>query len=153
MRLLVISNRLPVTIEEKEGKLQFQSSAGGLISGLSAYLDSLRGSSLADTQYLWVGWPGITINEKVKEEVRSELISRFQNYPVFISERDMASFYYGFCNRTIWPLFHYFPGRAVFNENDWKSYKRVNSLFCDAVMEVIKPDDVVWVQIVLLQKP
>jgi len=145
MRLLVVSNRLPVTIEEKEGKLQFQSSAGGLISGLSAYLDSLRGSSLADTQHLWVGWPGITINEKVREEVKSELVSRFQNYPVFISERDMASFYYGFCNRTIWPLFHYFPGRAVFNENDWKSYKRVNSLFCDAVMEVIKPDDVVWV--------
>ncbi|MFQ5841367.1 MAG: bifunctional alpha,alpha-trehalose-phosphate synthase (UDP-forming)/trehalose-phosphatase [Thermodesulfobacteriota bacterium] len=145
MRLLVVSNRLPVTVVEREGKLQFQRRAGGLVSGLSAYLDSLRGSSLADSQYIWVGWPGVTVNDRMKEKVRSELFSEFQAYPVFISERDMETFYYGFCNRTIWPLFHYFPSRSVFNENDWKSYKRINSIFCDAVMEVIKPDDVVWI--------
>ena len=145
MRLLVVSNRLPVTVAEREGKLQFQRSAGGLVSGLSAYLDSLRGSPLADSQYIWVGWPGVTVNDRMKEKVKSELFSEFQSYPVFISERDMETFYYGFCNRTIWPLFHYFPGRSVFNESDWKSYKRVNSMFCDAVMDVIKPDDVVWI--------
>ena len=145
MRLLVVSNRLPVTVAEREGKLQFQRSAGGLVSGLSAYLDSLRGSPLADSQYIWVGWPGVTVNDRMKEKVKSELFSEFQSYPVFISERDMETFYYGFCNRTIWPLFHYFPSRSVFNESDWKSYKRVNSIFCDAVMDVIKPDDVVWI--------
>ncbi|MEE8607307.1 MAG: bifunctional alpha,alpha-trehalose-phosphate synthase (UDP-forming)/trehalose-phosphatase [Nitrospiraceae bacterium] len=145
MRLLVVSNRLPVTVTEREGKLQFQRSAGGLVSGLSAYLDSLRGSPLADSQYIWVGWPGVTVNDRMKEKVKSELFSEFQSYPVFISERDMETFYYGFCNRTIWPLFHYFPSRSVFNESDWKSYKRVNSIFCDAVMDVIKPDDVVWI--------
>lgn len=145
MRLLVVSNRLPVTAVEREGKLQFQRSAGGLVSGLSAYLDSLKGSPLANTEYVWMGWPGITVGDREKERLRADFLARLQAYPVFLSERDMGTFYLGFCNRTIWPLFHYFPDRATFDEDYWKSYVRVNQTFRDAVLEIIRPEDVVWV--------
>ena len=32
----------------------------------------------------------------------------FESYPVFLTEEEMEQFYLGFCNSTIWPLFHYF---------------------------------------------
>ncbi len=145
MRLLVVSNRLPITIIEKEGKLRFKESVGGLVSGLSAYLDSLSGSSFTKSEYIWVGWPGIAVDDKTKEELRLKALTEFHAYPVFLSEKVMEKFYHGFCNKTIWPLFHYFPSYAVYEEDYWLHYKKVNEAFCDAVMEIIKPDDVVWV--------
>lgn len=70
MRLLVVSNRLPVTVSEKEGQIKFQKSAGGLVSGLSVYLDSLKSSSIVEKKYLWIGWPGVAVAEKEKDEVK-----------------------------------------------------------------------------------
>ncbi|MDR7434513.1 MAG: bifunctional alpha,alpha-trehalose-phosphate synthase (UDP-forming)/trehalose-phosphatase [Armatimonadota bacterium] len=145
MRLLVVSNRLPVTVVEREGKLRFQASAGGLVSGLSAYLDSLRESPFTQQEYIWVGWPGIAVPEGDRGWLRSSLLERSRAYPVFLSEEEMEKFYLGFCNRTIWPLFHYFPSYAVYEEELWNHYKRVNEKFCEAVVEILGPEDVVWV--------
>jgi trehalose 6-phosphate synthase/phosphatase len=144
-RILIVSNRLPITVEEKEGQLEFQVSAGGLVSGLSAYLDSLKGSSFTKFDYIWVGWPGSVVPNKIKEELRSKALTEFNACPVFLSERAMDKFYQGFCNKTIWPLFHYFPSYAVYEEDYWIQYQRVNEIFCDAVMEIVKPDDIVWI--------
>lgn len=145
MRLLIVSNRLPITVVEKEGKVRFQESAGGLVSGLSAYLDSLK-ASFTQTEHIWMGWPGITVNNnKTKEKLKSKLPAKFNCYPVFISEKSMGNFYYGFCNKTIWPLFHYFPSYTIYDEDYWTHYKHVNEIFYNTVMEIIKPDDVVWI--------
>lgn len=144
-RLLIISNRLPITVLEKEGKLSFQQSMGGLVSGISSYLDSLKGSSFTSSEYVWIGWPGISVNDKMKLKLKEKVSSEYQAYPVFLSEKVMEKFYYGFCNKTIWPLFHYFPSYAVYNEDYWINYKDVNETFCNAIMEVIKPEDIVWV--------
>ncbi len=80
-----------------------------------------------------------------KKNLRSRLQTDFNYYPVFVTKKDMENFYNGFCNKTIWPLFHYFPSYTIYNEDYWASYKRVNEAFCDAVLEIIKPDDVVWI--------
>jgi trehalose 6-phosphate synthase/phosphatase len=58
----------------------------------------------------------------------------------------MDKFYQGFCNRTIWPLFHYFPSYAVFDEEYWRAYETINQAFCDAALEIIQPGDLIWVQ-------
>jgi len=117
MRLLIVSNRLPITIVKKEGKLKFQESVGGLVSGLSAYLDSLKGSSFTKAEYIWVGWPGIAIDDKTKEKLKATAMGRFHAYPIFLSVNTMDKFYRGFCNKTIWPLFHYFPSYAIYDED------------------------------------
>jgi trehalose 6-phosphate synthase/phosphatase len=145
MRLLVVSNRLAITAVEKERRLRFQQSVGGLVSGLSAYLDSLKSSLFTKSEYIWVGWPGITVNNKAKQKSVERALSALQAYPVFLSENVMEKFYHGFCNKTIWPLFHYFPSYAVYNPDYWTNYKDVNEIFCNAVMETTKPDDVVWI--------
>lgn len=57
----------------------------------------------------------------------------------------MEKFYHGFCNRTIWPLFHYFPSLAVYDEDYWTTYVQVNEEFCNEILKIIEPGDVVWV--------
>jgi trehalose 6-phosphate synthase/phosphatase len=94
---------------------------------------------------MWVGWPGITVNDKMKSKLKERIYSDFQAYPVFLSEKVMDKFYNGFCNRTIWPLFHYFPSYTVYNEDYWINYENVNDIFCNAIIEVIKPEDIVWI--------
>lgn len=140
-----MSNRLPVTLTEREGQIKFQKSAGGLVSGLSVYLDSLKSSSLVDKKYLWLGWPGVAVPEKKKETVKKKLLTEVDAYPVFISDKEMDNFYHGFCNKTIWPLFHYFPSYTVYEEKYWTTYKKINETFRDAVLEVVRPTDIIWI--------
>jgi len=142
MRLLIVSNRLPVTVLD-ERTMKFQESVGGLASGLRAYLDSVKKDP--DFDYIWVGWPGTTVKGPKKEQLKSALISEFKAYPVFLSETAMDKFYHGFCNRTIWPLFHYFPSYAVYDEDYWNSYKQVNEEFCKEILKILEPGDVVWI--------
>jgi trehalose 6-phosphate synthase/phosphatase len=142
MRLLIVSNRLPVTVLD-ELTLELQESVGGLASGLRAYLDTAKKDS--DFDYVWVGWPGATVKDQKKEQLKSALISEFKAYPVFLSEKAMEKFYHGFCNRTIWPLFHYFPSYAVYDEDYWNNYKEVNEEFCKEILKILEPGDVVWI--------
>jgi trehalose 6-phosphate synthase/phosphatase len=145
MRLLVISNRLPVVTDEEDGQLVFREGAGGLVSGISSYLDSLRGSSFARPQYRWVGWPGVTVADADKQARVTEMLAGFNAHPVFLSEHSMDKFYHGFCNKTIWPLFHYFPSYTAYDESFYAHYRCVNRIFCEAVAPLVQPDDVVWI--------
>lgn len=145
MRLIIVSNRLLITITQEKGILQYRESAGGLVSGLSAYLDTMKGTLLTRDDCRWLGWPGSTINEPQQKEVSDYLHQRFRAYPVFLSEEDMDSFYLGFCNRTIWPLFHYFPSHVVYDSSFWSSYERVNRVFCDTLAEIAEADDLIWI--------
>ena len=45
----------------------------------------------------------------------------------FTSE-EIDGFYYGFSNRSIWPLFHYFMEYTEWDANHWKIYKKVNKI-------------------------
>lgn len=145
MKLLVVSNRLPFSIKEEGGHFTLEPSPGGLVSGLSAYLDSLRGSTVRRKPYVWVGWPGAYLKKEFREDLRTKALMEYNAYPVFVQEKLMERFYLGFCNKTIWPLFHYFPTYVVYDEEFWDSYRKVNELFCDAIMEVVRPGDVIWV--------
>ncbi|MCH7761034.1 bifunctional alpha,alpha-trehalose-phosphate synthase (UDP-forming)/trehalose-phosphatase [candidate division TA06 bacterium] len=145
MRILIVSNRLPFNVIEKEGELRFQESIGGLTSGLRAYLDPSNPNLSSQLQSLWVGWPGSVIEEKRREELKQKARAEFNAYPVFLPENVVGKYYNGFCNKTIWPLFHYFPSKTVYDESFWTSYKRVNETFCETLLEVIQPNDVVWI--------
>lgn len=154
MRLVIVSNRLPFTVSVKGKQMQFKSSPGGLTTGLWSYLER-AGFSKKKAGFLWVGWPGSGIDAKHRAAVRKKALSEYQACPVFVPEAAMDKFYHGFCNATIWPLFHYFPTYTTFDEDDWQEYRNVNQVFFESVRDQLKPGDVVWVhdyQLMLLPK-
>jgi len=137
-RLLIVSNRLPLSVEKRRGRLRFEASIGGLATALGAFYKSHPS--------IWIGWPGIEL-EKIKGEekdVETRLLSE-SCQPVFLSEQDVEDYYHGFCNKTIWPLFHYFPEYTVYSQDFWQAYKRVNEVFASAVAEVAEDGDIIWV--------
>ncbi len=144
-RLVVVSNRLPFTIQRAEEDFQFIPSVGGLATGLSSYLELLRDHPAACLDYLWVGWPGGHIEEERKDAVLLRSLSEFNALPVFLSGQEIEKFYQGFCNKTIWPLFHYFQVYTNYDEDHWKHYVDVNQHFCRALLDCIRPDDILWI--------
>jgi trehalose 6-phosphate synthase/phosphatase len=145
MRLIIISNRLPVSVSKKNREFEYEKSAGGLVSGLSDYLNSLGKSETDIKDYVWMGWPGMTIAKKDEEYVRKTVQKEYKASPVFLSQKLMDKVYLGFCNKTIWPLFHYFPNYATFDSEFWKEYKQLNKIFCNEVLRIVKPRDIIWV--------
>jgi trehalose 6-phosphate synthase/phosphatase len=145
MRLVVVSNRLPFTVSFKDGAPQFKPSAGGLTTGLWSYLDrrSLNGAEQPD--HLWMGWPGASVPPEHEAAVRTYAEQQYKSSPVYLPEESMDRFYLGFCNKTIWPLFHYFPTLTHYNEENWGEYRNVNRVFGEAVVAALRPDDVLWI--------
>jgi len=136
-RLLIIANRLPLTVTEANDKVEYKASTGGLATGLA--------SLEVAYEKRWIGWPGVhPKNDQIKQNIRQTL-EQDLIHPVFISQRSMEYYYKGFSNKTIWPLFHYFIGYADYDPDYWKVYKRINKQFCDEVMKIARPNDIIWV--------
>lgn len=146
-RLVIISNRLPVTISKVDGELEYRSSAGGLATGLSS-LDS-------SISKIWIGWPGTAFEEEKEREAVVKDLKEKDLVPVFLSEEDVHLYYEGFSNKTIWPHFHYFTQFTTYDEEYWQAYKKVNEAFAAVANQHIREDDIVWVhdyQLMLLPK-
>ncbi|MBK5254068.1 MAG: bifunctional alpha,alpha-trehalose-phosphate synthase (UDP-forming)/trehalose-phosphatase [Peptostreptococcaceae bacterium] len=139
-KMILISNRLPVTIKKDSQGFEYESSVGGLATGLKSYHEH--------TNSIWVGWPGIT-NESLSSEetidIRQVLDKQFKCLPVFMSELEIEEFYYGFCNKTIWPLFHYFTNKTEYDLDLWEAYVKVNKKFFDVVEPLIENGDTIWI--------
>jgi trehalose 6-phosphate synthase/phosphatase len=139
-KLHIISNRLPVTLEKKRGAIQYKQSMGGLATGLGSFYKNYDSA--------WTGWCGMpaeSLSMEEKKEVEQTLANEYSCFPIFLTRSDIKMFYHGFCNKTIWPLFHYFPTYTVFEKNLWAAYEKVNNKFCEALLKKIGPRDTVWV--------
>lgn len=141
MRIIFVSNRLPINVIHENGEILLKQSAGGLVTGLSAYLESTKDQ----IETLWVGWPGKELDPESFAYVKKEAFEKYNGYPVQIPDKLNEKFYYGFCNKTIWPLFHYFPTYIEYSQEAWEAYIEVNQLFADALEEIIQPDDKIWI--------
>ncbi|MFW6105039.1 MAG: bifunctional alpha,alpha-trehalose-phosphate synthase (UDP-forming)/trehalose-phosphatase [Chloroflexota bacterium] len=134
---MIVSNRLPLTIQEKKGDLHIEPSVGGLATGLRSWYKS--------SPSIWIGWAGIG-RKKIKKEkdIMTRLLSE-NCHPVPLSQHDVEAYYHGMCNRTIWPLFHYFPLYAEYSKDFWQAYERVNAAFANVVSGIAKPNDIIWI--------
>ncbi len=139
-KLIFVANRLPVTISREDAGLSFAPSIGGLATGL--------GSVHSAENSLWIGWCGLgggELSEAETAELERRLPQEYASVPVFLSDQEMQLYYYGFCNRTIWPLFHYFNHYAVYDHGEWECYREVNHKFFRRVAEVVDEEDTVWI--------
>lgn len=136
-RTIIVSNRLPVKVEITDNQIAYHKSEGGLATGLSSVANH--------DNSLWIGWSGIpTKNINLHSKIDKNL--RTQNLiPVMLCEQEIADFYEGFSNETLWPLFHYFPSYARYSASQWQTYVSVNQKFTDAIMEVAEAGDTIWI--------
>ena len=144
MKLVIVSNRLPVAVAVRDGKIELREAVGGLATAIKSFLRATDGGrSLGFSEVLWVGWSGVKA-EAETEEVRSKL--RESNLvPVPLGGEEVNLFYEGFCNSTLWPLFHSFTVYTAFNRRFWETYVKVNQRFADVVTSLAEPGDFVWV--------
>lgn len=139
-RILIVSNRLPnqITITET-GSITTSPSVGGLATGMKSVFKLFEGD--------WIGWPGFT-NDEVdthKKQKITELLKKDDCIPVFLEKEEYESYYEGFSNGTIWPLFHYFTEFTQYSHEQWEHYQQVNRKFASVVLENLDGVDKVWI--------
>lgn len=136
-KIIIVSNRLPIKIERINGELVYKSSEGGLATGLS--------SVYREGQNLWIGWPGIDLSNATDQQEVARDLKQENMIPVFFTSEEIELFYEGFSNATIWPLFHYFSQFAIYEQTLFEAYVKANQKFCDIVVKVSGPGDIIWI--------
>src|SRR5918992_425820 len=138
-RVLIVANRLPVTVHPNETGVEVQKSSGGLATGLLRPHEQSGG--------LWIGWPG-TNDEEISDEQRAALnqqLADLRLVSVPLTAEQVARYYEGFSNGVLWPLFHYLLDQVPLHVRDWEPYVEVNQRFADVVAEHYETGDLIWV--------
>lgn len=137
MKTIIVSNRLPVKITETDHHYQLKQSEGGLATGL--------GSIYRHDNNMWLGWSGIVADTIEKQSEIREKLGEINLFPVFLTQEEINLYYEGFSNETLWPIFHYHPTYAHYEQDYWDSYMVVNHKFKDAIFEIAEAGDVIWI--------
>ncbi len=132
----MVANRLPVRWDDDSG--QWVTSPGGLVSALSPVLQQRSGD--------WVGWPGVAGGSP-----DAFVVDGISQVPVPLSEAEIDLFYEGFCNGTVWPLYHDAIRPVELHRHWWRPYVEVNRRFAEVVASTAEPSDLIWVQDYQLQ--
>ncbi len=136
---VVVANRLPVDrVERPDGSVGWKPSPGGLVAALEPVMRAGDGA--------WVGWSGSPgPAEDPFEADGMDLV------PVGLAEQEVADYYAGFSNATLWPLYHDVIAPPVFHRQWWRTYQKVNARFAEAAAEHAARGATVWVHDYQLQ--
>ena len=139
-RLVIVSNRLPLVMEHKDGDWHVQPGSGGLVTALAPVLRNRGG--------MWIGWPG-TVDPPTDDLRRAidEAVSDlgYDLAPVFLDAEEKYWYYSVFSNQVLWPLFHDMTSRCRFEPRAWKVYTDVNRRFAETIANRLQPRDFLWI--------
>lgn len=143
-RLIIVAYRLPVSIIHDADGTRHQQNAGGLVSAVLSMASEQKLPILGPGRKIqWVGFSDNSPQEWEHWPFKNQL---FEVHPVFIPPEINDDYYEGFCNNMLWPICHYFPSLAHFDDNYYEAYQKANQMFFDKVAEIIQPNDIVWIQ-------
>ena len=136
---VVVANRLPVDKEIlPDGTINWKRSPGGLVTALEPILRANTGA--------WVGWSGIPDSDDNPPDIEGIDI-----HAVPLSTQEIAEYYEGFSNATLWPLYHDVIVKPEYHREWWNTYVEVNRRFAEAASRAAGEGAVVWVQDYQLQ--
>ena len=128
---VVVANRLPVDLERlPDGTTTWKRSPGGLVTALEPLLRRRSGA--------WVGWPGV-VDHEVDFDDEPIVEDELHLYPVRLSADDVAEYYEGFSNATLWPLYHDVIVKPIYHREWWDRYVEVNRRFAEATSRAAAP--------------
>jgi trehalose 6-phosphate synthase len=135
-RLVVMSNRAPIKITHEDGEEKIEPTVGGVGSTFLRLLERNGG--------LWIAWNG---GQRTPRRVAFPTERpRFELSFMDLSERDVSQYYYGLCNRALWPLMHYMISNCHFNVGQWRQYRAVNEAFAECAINEAGHGDTLWIQ-------
>lgn len=142
-QVIVVSNREPYVHHRTENRVQVTQPPGGLVTALEPVLRACGGT--------WIAHGGGNADaEFVNARSTCRVPPGIGDYTlrrVWLNEVEQACYLDGFSNEGLWPLCHLTNQTAVFRNQDWQAYQRVNSRFADAVVQEARQEDpVVLVQ-------
>lgn len=137
-RLIIVSNRLPITVSNEGDDIDLSSSSGGLATGLGSVHDC--------SESLWVGWSGLDASAPpaARYALQSQLAAR-RLVEVPLSAEEVAVFYEHISNGVIWPMFHDQLERLPDVIEGWETYESVNARYADMIAACARPGDTVWI--------
>jgi trehalose 6-phosphate synthase len=127
-RLVAVSNRTSIP---KRG-----AAPGGLAVGLHAAVQARRG--------VWFGWNGET-GETASTGPSIMRRDGVTYASIEFDQTEYRDFYLGFCNSTLWPLFHYFVDGFRYSDEHYEAYQRMNQRYARELMPLLENDDLIWV--------
>jgi trehalose 6-phosphate synthase/phosphatase len=137
-RLLIVANRLPITVSATEGGVEVQRSTGGLATGLMRPHENSDG--------LWIGWSGAPADlNPMQQEALDRKLAAMRLVEVPLSADLVTRFYEGYSNGVLWPLFHYLLDQVPLQVSHWEGYVEANEAFADVVAAHYRPGDMIWV--------
>lgn len=155
-RLLIVANRLPITVKQDEDRQYvFTPSSGGLVTGLSGLTQS--------AEFQWFGWPGVEVPRRCVKGIENRLAQEFSAVPIWLSQKICEHHYNGFsstydimytreyakldvnADSILWPALHEFRDRVYPDHTAGIAYEAVNRLFAKEVASHVKDNDVIWI--------
>jgi trehalose 6-phosphate synthase/phosphatase len=138
-RLLLVSNRLPITARiDDAGEITAGPSSGGLATGLWGPHERSGG--------LWIGWPGELQLDDAQREHLDDRLAQLRALPVYLTQDEINEYYENMANGVLWPLFHYLIDQLPNELGSWDVFRSVNEKFAQAVIEHYQDGDTIWVQ-------
>ena len=135
-RVLIVSNRLPVTAVERDGELRLQPSSGGLASAVRGVHDRFDS--------VWIGSLGaVDLDEHEYRGLRQSLAGD-RLVSIALSESERTGHYQCYSNGVLWPVLHGIESSSR-GYRGWSAYRAVNQRFANAVAAVYRRGDTVWV--------
>jgi trehalose 6-phosphate synthase/phosphatase len=135
-RLIVVTNRAPVKVIARGDATRVETTVGGVATAFVQLLEKFGG--------LWIAWSGSS------EEFGSLRLPmdnpRFSMILKGLTETETTQYYWGMCNRGLWPLMHQMTANCRFNSRDWTTYRAVNQSFANQCLAQARAGDTIWIQ-------
>ncbi len=139
MQLILAADAEPFVHKTLKGKAIQQVPAGGVSVALEPVAKAAHGIFIAR---------GRTEEDKLATDANGNIIipgiDSYTLHPLFFSEEEVDSYYFGFANQTLWPLSHAAFEQPVFNPSWFDGYQRVNEQFARTIDQFATEGSFIW---------
>lgn len=131
---LVVSNREPYIHTLSNDKVTWNRPVSGLTEAIDPMMRASKGT--------WVAYGSGNADKEVVDAYNRVAVPpdkpEYTLRRVWLTDEEVEGFYLGFANEGLWPLCHVTFTPPVFRESDWETYKKVNGIFADAILQEVE---------------
>jgi len=129
--ILIVSNREPYIHMHKDGRVEVQRPASGLVTAMEPVMRACSGT--------WIAHGSGSADRDAVDAQDHIMVPpgkpAYRIRRVWLTKEEEAGYYYGFANEGLWPLCHIAHTRPIFRISDWEHYRTVNQRFAQAVVQ------------------